>query len=207
MLTELLLNAYPMTALESVQRLTVPSQKSTDKTGTAKSSQTTENPAATVQISDEARALQKGKSSEKDTQSQSELTELKKTDQEVRQHEAAHLAAAGGYAKGGASFEYTTGPDNKRYAVGGEVNIDTSEEKTPEATLQKARQIRGAALAPASPSGQDRAVAASAAKMEAEAKQEIAQEKTEALPATKIPDAYSKSGRLAAPSSLYLWTA
>ena len=50
-----------------------------------------------------------------------EVDELKDRDREVRQHEQAHMAAAGPYAKGGPSYEYTRGPDGKRHAVGGEV--------------------------------------------------------------------------------------
>jgi hypothetical protein len=91
------------------------------------------------------------------------VTELAKRDREVRAHEAAHKGAAGGLA-GGASFSYETGPDGKRYAVAGEVSIDTSPVKgDPAATERKMRQVQRAALAPAEPSSQDRKVAASAA--------------------------------------------
>ena len=104
--------------------------------------------------------------------------ELKQRDREVRAHEAAHLAAAGRYATGGASFEYERGPDGKSYAVGGEIGIDTSPvPNDPEATIQKARMIKAAALAPADPSPTDRKVAASAAQMEAEARQEISEQR------------------------------
>ncbi len=99
---------------------------------------------------------------------------LQARDREVRAHEAAHMAAAGGLARDGASFSYETGPDNRRYAVGGEVSIDTSPGKTPEETLQKAQTIRAAAQAPAKPSQQDLAVAASAGQMAAEARAELA---------------------------------
>ncbi|MDH3325965.1 MAG: putative metalloprotease CJM1_0395 family protein [Gammaproteobacteria bacterium] len=109
-----------------------------------------------------------------------EVKELKSRDQEVRTHEAAHLAAAGKYATGGASFDYKRGPDGKNYAVGGEVGIDTSAiPGDPQATLQKAQQIRAAAQAPANPSSQDRQVAASASQMEAKARQEIAEQRIE----------------------------
>ncbi|QLG89799.1 hypothetical protein HQ393_02710 [Chitinibacter bivalviorum] len=104
-----------------------------------------------------------------------QLSELKKTDAEVRRHEQAHLAASGGLAKGGPSYSLKTGPDGQQYAVGGEVQIDTSPGKTPEETLRKARIIRAAALAPAEPSGPDQAVAAKAQSMEQQALQEIAQ--------------------------------
>ena len=96
----------------------------------------------------------------------------------MRAHEAAHKASAGSFAKGGATFEYQTGPDGKRYAVGGEVSIDTSKiPNNPEATIRKAQTIRRAATAPAQPSSQDRNIAVQASKMEAEARQEINQQK------------------------------
>ncbi|MCL1860196.1 MAG: hypothetical protein FWG52_01500, partial [Proteobacteria bacterium] len=87
-----------------------------------------------------------------------QVEELKSTDRAVRAHEAAHMAAGGSLVTSGASFSYETGPDGQRYAVAGEVGIDTSKGRTPEETLARADQIRAAALAPADPSGQDRAV-------------------------------------------------
>ncbi len=109
---------------------------------------------------------------------QQQVKELKQRDAEVRRHESAHMAAAGSNAAGGPTFEYTTGPDGKRYAVGGEVQIDTSAvDGDPQATIQKMQQIRRAALAPASPSGQDRAVAAQAAATERGARAELAEER------------------------------
>lgn len=102
-----------------------------------------------------------------------QLTELKRRDTEVKTHEQAHLSAAGQYAAGGASFSYTTGPDGKRYASGGEVPIDIGKEKTPEATIQKMRTVRRAALAPANPSATDRSIAAQASAKEAQAMKEL----------------------------------
>lgn len=107
------------------------------------------------------------------------VDELKARDREVRAHEQAHVAAAGGLALGGPTYTYQYGPDGIAYAVGGEVNIDTSPGRTPEETIDKARQIRAAALAPSDPSDQDRAVAAAAAQLEAQARQEISQQQTE----------------------------
>ncbi len=104
------------------------------------------------------------------------VAELKKRDREVREHEQAHLASAGQYARGGAQFEYQTGPDGHRYAVGGEVGIDTSKvPDDPQATIRKAQAIYRAALAPAEPSGQDRRVAAQARQMQSEAQAELAE--------------------------------
>ena len=104
---------------------------------------------------------------------QNEIKSLAARDREVRAHEQAHVAAGGQYA-GAASYQYERGPNGINYAVAGEVQISTSEEPTPEATLRKAQIIRRAALAPAEPSPQDRRVAAMAAQMEAAARAEIA---------------------------------
>ncbi|MDW5416164.1 putative metalloprotease CJM1_0395 family protein [Iodobacter sp. CM08] len=102
------------------------------------------------------------------------IEKLAKRDREVRQHEQAHLGAAGGLATSGATYSMETGPDGKQYAVGGEVKIDVSPGRTPEETLSKARIIQAAALAPADPSGADRAIAAEAATMAQTAQMEIA---------------------------------
>jgi hypothetical protein len=102
-----------------------------------------------------------------------QIAELRRVDRAVRAHESAHLAAGAGVVSGGARFQFTVGPDGKRYAVGGEVPIDSSPGRTPEDTLAKAQIIRRAALAPADPSATDRRVAAQAAAMEAEARAAI----------------------------------
>lgn len=102
------------------------------------------------------------------------VASLKKTDQAVRQHEMAHMAAGGGLVTSGASYTYERGPDGQNYAVAGEVGIDTSPGSTPEETIDRAQRIRAAALAPADPSGQDRAVAAQATQMEQQARMELA---------------------------------
>jgi hypothetical protein len=105
---------------------------------------------------------------------QKEVEALKKRDAEVRQHELAHLSAAGPYATSGPVYEYETGPDGQRYAVGGEVGIDTTPlAGDPEATIRKAQTIKRAALAPSEPSSQDQRVAAQANKMEQQARQEL----------------------------------
>lgn len=115
------------------------------------------------------------------------LDRMKADDRAVRAHEAAHMAAGGSLITSGASFKYETGPDGQRYAVAGDVGIDTSKGRTPEDTLARAQQIRAAALAPADPSGQDRAVAAAAGQMATEARAEIAQASIEEN--SETPDA------------------
>ncbi|GEM_PF-2517378 len=103
---------------------------------------------------------------------------LKKRDAEVRNHESAH-ASAGGPFTSAASFEYQRGPDGTLYAIGGEVKIDVSGAGTPEATIRKAETIKRAALAPAEPSSQDRAVAAAADQLKVEAEAELRDKKVE----------------------------
>lgn len=112
-------------------------------------------------------------------QEQQQVQELKQIDRKVRAHEQAHMAAGADLVRGGPSFSYTTGPDNQRYAVGGEVSIDTSPGRTPEETIPKAQHIRAAALAPADPSSQDRSVAAQASQMEGEARIELSAKQQE----------------------------
>jgi hypothetical protein len=106
-----------------------------------------------------------------------QVDELQARDREVRQHEQAHLAAAGDLASGGPSYTYQTGPDGKRYAVGGEVQIRLAEGRTAEETLDNARRAKRAALAPAEPSPQDRNVAARADALALSAQREIAEER------------------------------
>ncbi|MFZ5810011.1 MAG: putative metalloprotease CJM1_0395 family protein [Chloroflexota bacterium] len=107
-------------------------------------------------------------------QEKQKVSQLKETDRKVRAHEQAHVRAGGDLIRGMAQFTYDVGPDNKRYAVAGEVSIDTSPvEGDPEATLRKAGRIKKAALAPADPSPQDRAVAAEADAMAMRARLEL----------------------------------
>jgi hypothetical protein len=151
-----------------------------------------------VKVSDDSTAIQTQedsleateKTSTKNGLSEAELTpeeqqqvqELKARDQEVRVHEAAHVAAGGAYVTGGPTYTYQTGPDGKSYAIGGEVGIDTSEVSgDPKATIQKMQTVAAAALAPAEPSAQDQKVAAAARQKEAQARAELAKQNHSAL--------------------------
>ena len=103
------------------------------------------------------------------------IQQLQARDREVRQHEQAHMAAAGGVMRAGPFYSYIQGPDGKRYAIGGSIEIDTREPADdPEAALDKAERIQAAALAPAEPSGADLSVAKLGARMEQRARAEIA---------------------------------
>ncbi|MFQ5806280.1 MAG: putative metalloprotease CJM1_0395 family protein [Phycisphaerae bacterium] len=106
-----------------------------------------------------------------------QVAKLQDRDRQVREHERAHLAAAGPYALSGASFQYQIGPDGRSYVVGGEVKMDSAPvEDNPEATIRKMEHVRAAALAPADPSAQDRGVAARAVAAIQEARAELRQQ-------------------------------
>ncbi len=114
------------------------------------------------------------------------VRQLRSRDREVRAHESAHVAAGGSLVRGGPSFTYQTGPDGRSYAIGGEVQIDSSAVPgDPEATLIKSGQIRAAALAPANPSSQDLRVASNANQLASQARVDIAVQRRED---TKVDD-------------------
>lgn len=106
------------------------------------------------------------------------VRELQKRDAEVRRHELAHRTAGGPYTSA-PIYQYTRGPDGKLYAVSGEVAIDVSPESTPQATIAKMEIVIRAALAPADPSSQDRAVANQAKQTKLQAQAELREERQE----------------------------
>lgn len=134
-----------------------------------------------VKPKDQNKSASDSKTAENKSQTKAGLTreeqalvaELVQSDTRVRAHEQAHISAGGDLIRGGPNFEYSTGPDKNRYAVAGEVSIDTTPvSNDPAATVRKAEHIRRAALAPADPSAQDLRVAADATHMELEAQSE-----------------------------------
>ena len=119
-------------------------------------------------------------------QEQEEIRQLAARDREVRNHERAH-AAVGGQFAGAPSYQFERGPDGVRYAVAGEVSIETAAVRNdPQATINKAQQIRRAALAPAEPSPQDRRVAAQASQLELQAREDLSAIRREALESEKV---------------------
>lgn len=127
-------------------------------------------------------------------QAQAQIAQLKAIEEKVKAHEAAHKAV-GGAMTGPVSYSYTRGPDGKNYITGGEVPISISSGKTPQETISRMQQVIQAALAPADPSPQDRAVAGQAAAQQQEARQQLAAMPTtsETQPAAsvepeKLPD-------------------
>jgi hypothetical protein len=75
-----------------------------------------------------------------------------------------------------------TGPDGKRYAKEGHINIDSRPvPNNPEATIRKARAIRSVELSTTNASLQDRNVSAEISKIEREARMELKTEQREVL--------------------------
>ncbi|WP_076417694.1 putative metalloprotease CJM1_0395 family protein [Colwellia sp. UCD-KL20] len=106
-------------------------------------------------------------------QHEKEIQQLKQRDQEVRSHELAHASVGGAYT-GAPSYEFQVGPDDKKYAVNGEVSVDLSPvEGNPQATIAKMQKVHAAALAPANPSVQDTKVAAKAAELITQAQRDL----------------------------------
>ncbi len=121
------------------------------------------------------------------------VSELAARDREVRAHEQAH-AAVGGIHAGAPTYTFEQGPNGKKYAVGGEVSISTSPVAgDAEATIRKADQVKRAALAPAQPSAQDRAVAAQATQMKIDAQIELREQKAAEL-AEQLEQSEPESG-------------
>ncbi|MCP4598087.1 putative metalloprotease CJM1_0395 family protein [Neptuniibacter sp.] len=141
-------------------------------------SSTASSASTTVAAAPSSPGAQDAKSVEKKIEQQEleQTRELSKRDPEVRAHEQAHAAIGGQYTSA-PSYTYERGPDGRLYAVAGKVKIDTSPvPNDPEATLEKAEIIQRAALGVAEPSAADRAAAADARAMAAEARAEMLQQ-------------------------------
>jgi len=143
---------------------------------------------------EKAEAGNSQKTGELSVEEQRQVEKLAAADRKVRAHEMAHVSVGGELVRGGANFDYQTGPDGKRYAVGGEVSIDTSKARTPEETIAKAQRIRAAALAPADPSPQDNRVAALASRMEMQAYQELAVQRAQESSDSALPSGAESAG-------------
>ena len=115
------------------------------------------------EVADEERALER------------RVQELAERDRKVRTHEQAVRAIAGTCGVRGTTYSYQVGPDGRLYVVDGQVSLDTSEVPgDPEATLRKAEQLQQAALSGGEASPQERAAAAVAAALAAQARQKLA---------------------------------
>lgn len=104
---------------------------------------------------------------------QRRVDELERIDAEVHAHEQAHITVGRDLITSAPSYDYVYGPDGKRYAVAGEVGIDTSPEQRPQANIDKGQHIQATALAPQDPSPQDYRVAATGKALEQRGREEL----------------------------------
>lgn len=149
------------------------------KEGQEGSEQGSQQQQAADQQASEQQQDKKPQPSQLTPQEQKVVDSLEARHTEVVIHEQAHASVGGQYA-GQPSYGYERGPDGKRYAVSGEVPISVSPVAgDPQATIQKMRQVRAAALAPQSPSVADRRIAAEATRQLNAAYSELSSSKRE----------------------------
>ncbi len=138
---------------------------------------------------DEAQQKQQQKQKRESREQQAlerEIDSLMKRDTQVRSHEQAHAAVGGSHA-GQPAFEFEKGPDGKRYAVEGEVQIDVSVVNgDPLATMAKMKQVYAAAMAPVDPSMADIRVAAEAMRKYNQAREEAGTQRLAAAPKPEL---------------------
>lgn len=155
----------------------VPATEANGKTVNEQKAQDSSNNGMSEQPKSPANANTKEETSKAEEKADSEMVEeLKARDREVRAHELAHARVGGQYA-GAPTYDFQYGPDGRRYAVGGEVQIDISKEASPEKTLQKMEQVIASAMAPQEPSAQDIRVANQARQIASEARAELSAER------------------------------
>ncbi|MGX9460322.1 putative metalloprotease CJM1_0395 family protein [Shewanella sp. A14] len=124
------------------------------------------------------------------------IDQLSQRDTEVKTHEQAHAAVGGSLAQS-PSYQYEKGPDGRRYAVDGEVNIDVSTvDGDAQATLSKMQKVYAAAMAPVQPSMADIRVAAQALQNMNEAKAELASNNSDSLPSTSKNNSISPNSQV-----------
>lgn len=160
-----------------------------------------ESSSSDQQASSEQQSAEQEQTEQQAKAEQQELRELQARDQEVRAHEQAHATVGGRYA-GTPSYDYQQGPDGRRYAVGGEVQIDLAPiANDPQATIQKMQQVKAAALAPAEPSSADRSIASEATNRLLQAQADLIAERSQQLnSATNSPAEPKTSSTLSAAS-------
>jgi len=109
------------------------------------------------------------------------VRELKQIARRVRRHEQAHKNVAGKYA-GRIYYDYTEGPNGKRYPTEGHIKLDTRKIRNqPEKNIDKMETIRKAALAPQKPSKTDRAIAMDARQKEMQSRTKLMKKKTKQI--------------------------
>ncbi|RDL46091.1 catalase [Marinomonas piezotolerans] len=161
-----------------------------------------QNEKSSADAVDKSTSTDADSSNELSEDEQNKVAELKSRDQEVRTHEQAHASAGGQYA-GSPSYDYEQGPDGKRYAVGGEVQIDVSPiPNNAQATIDKMKQVYRAALAPSEPSAADRAVAREAQANITEASSQLLKENSLLSENSTAPSSTSRDGSVLSDTAL-----
>lgn len=134
----------------------------------AEGSGTYSREAARGALANETAAQDTDKLSESD---EALLKKLQARDAKVRAHEAQHVMAAGGQTVGSPTYTYQTGPDGKRYAIGGSVNISILTTGDAESDSRQAKTAMRAAMATGEPSARDMQTAMRASGRAAQAQQ------------------------------------
>jgi hypothetical protein len=177
-----------------VNMFTQPSDTSAVATNSTDQNSSVDDPSVNAESQTSNRqaetAAQQVEQQVKEKKQQIEQAEIKQIDQlaqrdtEVKTHEQAHAAVGGSLAQS-PSYQYEKGPDGRRYAVDGEVNIDVSTvDGDAQATLSKMQKVYAAAMAPVQPSMADIRVAAQALQNMNEAKKELITSNSDALSST-----------------------
>lgn len=107
------------------------------------------------------------------------VRQRREMDKAITQHEEDHHRVAGNLARSGCVYETETGEDGQQYRKAGHVMIDMTEDKDPQKTVEKMKQVREAALAPESNvlaplSEQDKKVAREASEKQKRAEDRLA---------------------------------
>jgi len=110
----------------------------TDQEGGQDQESGKESQETTQQSSEQQRSDSNEQQARAEVQEQERVvSELQRRDKEVRSHELAHSSVGGTYT-GSPNYSFETGPDGKRYAIGGEVSVDLSSiQGDPQATIAK----------------------------------------------------------------------
>lgn len=189
----------------AVNMFTQPSDTSAAAINSTDQNSTVDDPSVNAESQTSNRqaetAAQQVEQQVKDKQQQIEQAEIKQIDQlaqrdtEVKTHEQAHAAVGGSLAQS-PSYQYEKGPDGRRYAVDGEVNIDVSTvDGDAQATLSKMQKVYAAAMAPVQPSMADIRVAAQALQNMNEAKKELITSNSDALSSTTANTSISQNSQ------------
>ncbi|PKH32522.1 putative metalloprotease CJM1_0395 family protein [Shewanella sp. ALD9] len=188
-----------------VNMFTQPSDTSAVATNSTDQNSSVDDPSVNAESQTSNRqaetAAQQVEQQVKEKKQQIEQAEIKQIDQlaqrdtEVKTHEQAHAAVGGSLAQS-PSYQYEKGPDGRRYAVDGEVNIDVSTvDGDAQATLSKMQKVYAAAMAPVQPSMADIRVAAQALQNMNEAKKELITSNSDALSSTTTNTSISQNSQ------------